>query len=62
MNLELSTTQIKENMQKEGGYLHMFVGLAMRAFHMVSKTILSALGIGDLIALGGVPVNKVLGS
>ncbi|CAG2233049.1 unnamed protein product [Mytilus edulis] len=26
---------------------------------MVSKTILSALGIGDLIALGGVPVNKV---
>ncbi|XP_071138324.1 epidermal differentiation-specific protein-like [Mytilus edulis] len=31
----------------------------MRAFHMVSKTILSALGIGDLIALGGVLVNKI---
>ena len=62
MNLEMSATQIKENMQKEGGFLPMLAGLAMRSLPMVAKTILPALGVGALSGLGGVAVNKVLGS
>ena len=45
MNLELSVTQLKENMQKVGGFLPMLAGLAMRALPMVAKTILPALAI-----------------
>lgn len=62
MNLELSATQLKENMQKVGGFLPMLAGLAMRALPMVAKTILPALGVGALSGLGGVAVNKALGS
>lgn len=62
MILEMSTTQLKQNMQKEGGFLPMLAGLAMRALPMVAKTVLPALGVGALSGLGGVAVNKALGS
>ncbi|CAC5382149.1 unnamed protein product [Mytilus coruscus] len=62
MVLELSTTQLKENMQKVGGFLPMLAGLAMRTLPMLAKTILPALGVGALSGLGGVAVNKALGS
>ncbi|CAG2185266.1 DPH6 [Mytilus edulis] len=62
MVLELSATQLKENMQKVGGFLPMLAGLAMRALPMLAKTILPALGVGALSGLGGVAVNKALWS
>ena len=48
MNLKMSATQLKENMQKVGGFLPMFAGLAARAIPMIAKTVLPALGIGAL--------------
>ena len=62
MNLELSVKQLKQNMQKEGGFLPMLAGLALRALPMVAKTVLPALGVGALSGLGGLAVNKALGS
>ena len=62
MVLELSETQMKKNLQQEGGFLPMLAGLAMRALPMVAKTVLPALGVGALSGLGGLAVNKALGS
>lgn len=62
MNLELSATQLKENMQKVGGFLPMLAGLAMRALPMVAKTILPALGVGALSGLGSTAISKAIGS
>ena len=62
MNLEMSVAQLKENMKKEGGFLPMLAGLAMRALPMVAKTILPALGVGALSGLGSAAVSKAMGS
>ncbi|CAG2242659.1 unnamed protein product [Mytilus edulis] len=59
INLELSATQMQENMQNVGGFL--FV-LATRALPMIANTILPALGVGTLSGLGGEAVNKALES
>ena len=62
MVLEMSPSQLKHNMQKEGGFLPMLASLAARALPMLAKTVLPALGVGALSGLGGTAVNKILGS
>jgi len=62
MTLELSMAQMKENMQKVGGFLPMLAGLAARALPMLAKTVLSALSMGALSGLGSAAVSKAVGS
>ena len=62
MHLEMSASQLKENVQKVGGFLPMLAGLAMRALPLVAKTVLPALGIGALSGLGSAAVSKAVGS
>ena len=52
MNWELSTTQMKENMQKVGGFLPMLAGLAMRALPMIAKDYSTSLGCWSLERFG----------
>lgn len=62
MTLRMSTSQLKANVQKVGGFLPMLAGLAARALPMIAKTVLPALGIGALSGLGNAAVSKAVGS
>ena len=62
MVLEICPKQVRNNVQKEGGFLPMLAGLASAALPMLAKTVLPALGVGALSGLGSAAIQKAVGS
>ena len=62
IKLKMSKTQVKKNLQVEGGFLGMLAGLAARALPFLAKNILPALGIGALTGVANAGVSKALGN
>ena len=63
--ITMSPTQLKHNMNVEGGFLGMLAGLAARALPFIAtaaKTVLPHLGIGALSGLANAGVQKALGN
>ena len=58
----MSSRQLKHNTKIEGGFLGLLAGLAKRALPMIARTILPALGVGDLSRLASSGVQKAMGS
>ena len=62
ITIKMSKTQVKKNLQVEGGFLGMLAGLAARALPFLAKSILPALGIGALTGVANAGVSKALGN
>ena len=60
--IRMTSKQLKHNTKIEGGFFGLLAGLAMRAFTMVAKTFLPALGVGALSGLASSRVQKAMGS
>ena len=62
ITIRMTSKQLKHNMKTEGGFLGLLAGLAARAFPMLAKTVLPALGVGSLSVLASSGVQKAMGS
>ena len=62
LTIKMSKTQVRKNLQVEGGFLGMLAGLAARALPFLAKSILPALGIGALTGVANAGVSKALGN
>ena len=62
ITIKMSKTQVRKNLQVEGGFLGMLAGLAARALPFLAKSILPALGIGALTGVANAGVSKALGN
>ena len=62
ITIKMSKTQVRKNLQVDGGFLGMFAGLAARALPFLAKSILPALGIGALTGVANAGVSKALGN
>ena len=62
ITIRMSTKQLKHNIKVEGGFLGLLAGLAARALPMLAKTVLPALGVGELSGLASSGVQKAMGS
>ena len=62
ITIKMSKTQVRKNLQVEGGFLGMLAGLAARALPFLTKSILPALGIGALTGVANAGVSKALGN
>ena len=60
--IRMSSKQLKHNMKVDGGFLGLLAGLATRAIPMLAKTVIPALGVGDLSGLASSGVQKAMGS
>ena len=62
ITIRMTSKQLKQNTEIEGGFLGLLAGLAARALPMVAKTVLPALGVGALSGLASSGVQKAMGS
>ena len=62
ITIKMSKTQVRKNLQVEGGFLGMLAGLAARALPFLAKSILPALEIGALTGVANATVSKALGN
>ena len=62
ITIKMSKTQVRKNLQVEGGFLGMLAGLAARALPFLAKSVLPALGIGALTGVANAGVSKALGN
>ena len=62
ITIRMTSKQLKHNTKIEGGFLGLLAGLAARAFPMIAKTVLPALGVGALSGLASSGVHKAMES
>ena len=62
ITIRMTSKQLKHDTKIEGGFLGILAGLAARALPMLAKTVLPALGVGDLSGLASSGVQKAMGS
>ena len=62
ITIRMTSKQLKHNTKIEGGFLGLLAGLAARGLPMIAKTVLPALGVGDLSGLASSEVQKAMGS